>query len=84
MLYRLLFLILTYRLYSRSKAKELFSVEEYSKQMEGIFSTCINDSTLDEAPFAYRDMPSIKEAIQDTVTIEKILKPIYNFKAASN
>ena len=42
------------RLYSRSKAKELFSVEEYAKTMKGIFSTCISESTLDEAPFAYK------------------------------
>ena len=69
------------RLYSRSKAKELFTVEEYKKAMEGIYTTCISESTLDEAPFAYKDHKEIIKAIEPTVNILYNLKPIYNFKA---
>lgn len=69
------------RLYSRSKTKELFSVEEYKKSMEGIYTTCINKSTLDEAPFAYKNFEEIERAIKPTVIIEDRLIPIYNFKA---
>lgn len=69
------------RLYSRSKAKELFSVEEYKKSMEGIYTTCINNSTLDEAPFVYKNFEEIERAIKPTVIIEDRLIPIYNFKA---
>ena len=69
------------RLYSRSKAKELFTVEEYAEEMNGIFSTCINDSTLDEAPFAYKDYKEIMECIEPTVDIVERLIPIFNFKA---
>ena len=69
------------RLYSRSKAKELFSVEEYKKSMEGIYTTCINKSTLDEAPFVYKNFEEIERAIKPTVIIEDRLIPIYNFKA---
>ena len=69
------------RLYSRSKAKELFSVEEYAEQMKGIFTTCVNEHTLDEAPFVYKDFKEIEKAIEPTVTILKRMKPIYNFKA---
>ena len=69
------------RLYSRSKAKELFSVEEYQKSMEGIYTTCINESTLDEAPFVYKNFEEIERAIKPTVIIEDRLIPIYNFKA---
>ena len=69
------------RLYSRSKAKELFSVEEYKKSMKGIYTTCINKSTLDEAPFAYKNFEEIERAIKPTVIIEDRLIPIYNFKA---
>lgn len=69
------------RLYSRSKAKELFSVEEYQKSMEGIYTTCINEFTLDEAPFVYKDFKEIEQAIKPTVEIKRRLKPIYNFKA---
>lgn len=49
--------------------------------MKGIYSSCINKETLDEAPFAYRSLDIIKDAIKDTVKIDKILSPIYNFKA---
>ena len=42
-----------------------------------------NEGTLDESPFAYRGLNDIAEAITDTVEIEKILRPVYNFKAGS-
>ena len=71
------------RLYSRSKAKEAFTVEEYAEQMKGIFSTCINESTLDEAPFAYKDYQEIVECIEPTVEILDRLIPIFNFKASN-
>ena len=71
------------RLYSRSKAKETFTVEEYAKQMEGIFSTCVNESTIDEAPFVYKDYQEIIECIEPTVEILDRLIPIFNFKASN-
>lgn len=70
------------RLYSRSKAKEIFTVEEYEREMNGIFSTCINTSTLDEAPFAYKNYEEIMECIEPTVEILDRLIPIFNFKAS--
>lgn len=70
------------RLYSRSKAKEIFTVEEYEEQMVGIFSTCINKDTLDEAPFAYKDFEEIMECIKPTVKILDRFLPIFNFKAS--
>lgn len=69
------------RLYSRSKAKELFTVDEYAETMKGIYSTCINSSTLDEAPFAYKDYEEIMRCIEPTVEILERIVPIYNFKA---
>jgi len=70
------------RLMSRSKAKEILQMEDYEKSMQGIYSTSVNRNTLDEAPFAYKPMGDIIRNVQNTVTIEKIIKPIYNFKAA--
>ena len=70
------------RLYSRSKAKRTLSLEDYKQAMKGIFSTCINNDTLDEAPFAYKDYREIMELIRPTVDIKKRLIPIYNFKAS--
>ena len=69
------------RLYSRRAAKRAFTVEEYAKSMEGIYTTCIGLDTLDEAPFAYKDMREIMECIEPTVDILERLEPIYNFKA---
>ena len=69
------------RLYSRSKAKEIFTVEEYAEQMKGIYSTCINESTLDEAPFAYKDYQEIMRCVEPTVEIVDRFIPIFNFKA---
>ena len=70
------------RLMSRGEAKEKISLEEYERSMEGIFSTSVNTSTIDEAPMVYKPMDSIIQNIQDTVEIIKIIKPIYNFKAS--
>lgn len=69
------------RLMSRSKAKEVVSLEEFQKTMEGIYTTSINLSTLDEAPMAYKSINEIIDNIGDTVEIVDIIKPIYNFKA---
>lgn len=69
------------RLMSRTKAKENISFEDYKKSMEGIFTTSVNDATIDEAPMAYKPMDEILNNIKDTVQVLKIIKPIYNFKA---
>ena len=72
------------RIMKRDDVKNHFTVSAFKNTMKGIYSTCIDKDTLDEAPFAYRDMDSIKAAISETVAIDKIIKPIYNFKAGNN
>lgn len=69
------------RLMSRADAKEKFSLEEYQKSMNGIFTTSVSFATLDECPMTYKPMESIINNIKDTVEIVDIIKPIYNFKA---
>ena len=69
------------RTMSRSKAKESILLEEYQKAMDGIFTTSVNKSTIDESPMAYKTMDEIIGNIKDTVEIVDIIKPIYNFKA---
>ena len=69
------------RLMSRRKAKETFNLEEFKNSMKDIYSTSVLEETIDEAPFVYKPMQEIINNIQDTVEIEKIIKPIYNFKA---
>ena len=69
------------RLFSRSEAARRFDVEEFQKQMEGIYTTTVNRKTLDECPMAYKDMKDIVDNIKDTADIIKVIKPVYNFKA---
>ena len=69
------------RIMSRHKAKEMFNLEEFKESMKDIYSTSIVEETIDEAPFVYKPMQEIIDNIKDTVEIEKIIRPIYNFKA---
>lgn len=69
------------RLMSRSAAKETFTVSEFKKEMEGIYTTSVGRSTLDECPMAYKGMEDIVGNIEPTVNVDAVIKPIYNFKA---
>lgn len=69
------------RLMSRGKARDSLTLKEFSEQMEGIYTTSISRSTLDEAPMAYKNMKDIIDNIGDTAEIQQVIKPIYNFKA---
>ena len=72
------------RLMSRAKAKEAFTVSEFKKEMEGIFTTSVGCSTLDECPMAYKGIDDIVGNIAPSVTIDAIIKPIYNFKVGDD
>lgn len=72
------------RLMSRSKAKQEVELDDFVKSMEGIYTTSVNVSTIDESPFAYKPIEAILENIKDTVEVLEVIKPIYNFKASDN
>ncbi len=69
------------RLMSRGEAKARFTLSEYKKQMEGIYTTSVGRGTLDECPMAYKNMEDIVDNITPTAEIVSVIKPIYNFKA---
>lgn len=69
------------RMLSRRAAKELIDLDEYKKQMQGIYTSSVGLTTLDEAPDAYKPADEIKSLIGDTVEILHHIKPVYNFKA---
>lgn len=71
------------RLMSRAGAKQSFTVSEFKKQMEGIYTTSVGADTLDECPMAYKGMEDIVNNIGETAEITEIIKPIYNFKAGA-
>jgi len=70
------------RLMSRTKAKDTLDLEEYKQQMEGVYTTSVNESTLDEAPMAYKSLEDIIDSVRESVDVIEVLKPIYNFKAS--
>ena len=70
------------RLFSRSGAKEKITLEEFQKSMEGIYSTSVTSSTIDESPMAYKSMDDILRFITPTAEVVKLIKPVYNFKAS--
>lgn len=70
------------RLLSRGKARATLTLEEFEKEMAGIYSTSVNRNTLDESPMAYKTMDDIVNNITPTAEIIKRIVPIYNFKAS--
>ena len=70
------------RIMSRTKAKNTLSMDEYKEAMKDIFTTSVNEATLDEAPMAYKSLEDIIDVISESVDVIEVLKPIYNFKAA--
>ena len=69
------------RIMKREDVKNSFTVSSFKSEMKGIYSSCIGKDTLDEAPFAYRPVTDITDVISATVKIDKIIKPVYNYKA---
>ena len=69
------------RLMSRTAAKENLSMEEFRETMANVYTTAVNENTLDEAPMAYKSLADIIDVIEDSVDVIEVLKPIYNFKA---
>lgn len=69
------------RIMSRMQAKRMLDLAEYKRDMDGIYSTSVNEGTLDEAPLAYKPAGDILDVIGDTVDVIDVMKPVYNFKA---
>lgn len=69
------------RIMSRTKAKNVLDMDEYRKEMAGIYTTSVNAGTLDEAPMAYKSLEDIIDVIKESVDVIEVMKPIYNFKA---
>ncbi|MDR1119908.1 MAG: RtcB family protein [Dysgonamonadaceae bacterium] len=70
------------RIMSRANAFMALKMEDYKKEMEGIYSTSVNERTIDESPMAYKTMDNIIAHMGQTAKVLKIIKPIYNFKSA--
>lgn len=69
------------RILSRTEAKETLDLEEYLREMATVYTTSVNEKTLDEAPMAYKSLSDIIDVISESVDIIEVLKPIYNYKA---
>lgn len=72
------------RVMKRAEAKERLSLADYETEMEGIFTTSVGKSTLDESPMAYRRLTDILDVIEPTASVDRLLTPVYNFKASKS
>lgn len=70
------------RVLSRSQAYEKITMEDFEASMTGIYSESVTESTRDESPMAYKPASEIIANIGDTVSIDAIIRPIFNFKAS--
>ncbi len=69
------------RIMSRTAARASLDLEEYRREMAGVYTTSVSEATIDEAPMAYKSLEDIIGVISDSVDVIEVLKPIYNFKA---
>ena len=69
------------RVMSRADAFRVLNVNDFKKSMEGIYSSTVDEQTLDESPFVYKPIESILNNIKETVEVIEIIKPVYNFKS---
>ena len=67
---------------ARTQAIKELSLKEYQQEMAGVYTTSVNEGTIDEAPMAYKSLDDILDVIGDTVDVIDVMKPVYNFKAA--
>jgi tRNA-splicing ligase RtcB len=70
------------RVMSRTSAKKNISLDEYKESMKDVYTTSVNEETLDEAPMAYKSPGDIIGDIRSSVDVIEVMKPIYNFKAS--
>lgn len=69
------------RILSRTKAKQLLQLNDFTDTMKNVYTTSVSQDTIDESPFAYKTMQEIIDNTKETIEIQSVLKPIYNFKA---
>ena len=69
------------RIMSRTQARASLDMDAYREAMRGVYTTSVSESTIDEAPMAYKSLDDIIDVIRDSVEVIEVLKPIYNFKA---
>lgn len=72
------------RIMSRTKAKQMLDMDEYRAAMQGIYTTSVNENTIDEAPMAYKSLEDIIDVIKESVDVVEVMKPVYNFKASGD
>ncbi len=70
------------RVLSRSQAYEKITMDDFKESMKGIYSESVNEFTRDESPMVYKPAEEIIDNIGDTVTIDAVIRPVFNFKAS--
>ena len=71
------------RVLSRARARETLNMEDFRAAMAGVYTTSVDESTIDESPMAYKSIDDIIGVIRETVDVIDVIKPVYNFKASA-
>lgn len=69
------------RIMSRNEAREQLKLKDFQNAMQGIYTTTVDQNTIDEAPMVYKNAQEIIGKVNDTIEIINVITPIYNFKA---
>ena len=72
------------RVMSRATAKQTVNIDEYREAMKGIYTTSVNENTIDEAPMVYKSLDDIIDVINESVDIIEVIKPVFNFKSSED
>lgn len=70
------------RVMSRTEAKKKLTLEELRESMGGINTWSLSEDVIDESPSAYKKLEDILPWLAETVKVEGVLKPVYNYKIA--
>ena len=67
------------RVISRKKAKVNVNLEDFKETMKGITGT-VDENTLDESPFVYKDIFEVMRLQEDLVDVVEHIKVLINVK----
>ena len=67
------------RVLGRKQAKKELSMDDFKKEMDGV-TALVDEKTLDESPFAYKNIFDVMQLQSDLVEVVAHVRPIVNIK----
>jgi len=67
------------RTMSRTGARDRIDIDDFKAEMRGVVGW-VDEGTLDEAPQAYKDITAVLEAQEESIHVNRHLRPLINWK----